>query len=168
MEVHERHIPGGTSRAVPTDGWSCPEKIQVQVYFAAFQCLYFERIGNHGERKSDKTSRQKINQILIVFNHNHHHKFIQILYLEMEYRGGNRGKNSIFSMSIILHSAFALSFVALSLFFSFFLCTTLQLCRATKRFTEGNGGASLSGSLHQPATKLILNPGQRLHQHLNK
>lgn len=95
-----------------------------------------------------------------TFHHQCHHPYTHSYYAI--FRKGiqeKRGTNPIFSKSSILPAAFALSSAAFSLFFSAPLCSSTERRRATKRFTEGSGGAALSGSLHQPATKLILNPG---------
>lgn len=95
-----------------------------------------------------------------TFHHQCHHPYAHSCYAI--FRNGireKRGKNPIFSKSSILPSVFALISAAFSLFFPAPLCSSTERRRPTKRFTEGSGGTALSGSLHQPATKLILNPG---------
>lgn len=65
----------------------------------------------------------------------------------------------IFSKSNILHSASSFCFqLRGSQSFSAPLCSFTKWCWLTKRFTEGNGSNSLTGSLHPPGAKLILNP----------
>lgn len=66
----------------------------------------------------------------------------------------------ILSKSNILHSASSFCFQlcgSLS-FFSAPLCSFTKWRWLTKRFTEGNASKSLTGSLHPPGAKLILNP----------
>lgn len=65
----------------------------------------------------------------------------------------------IFSKSNILHSASIFCFqLCGSQSFSAPLCSFTKWRWLTKRFTEGNASKSLTGSLHPPGAKLILNP----------
>lgn len=79
---------------------------------------------------------------------------------EYKYGVQRRKKEAkIFSKSNILHSASSFCFqLRGSQSFSAPLCSFTKWRWLTKRFTEGNASNSLTGSLHPPGAKLILNP----------